>query len=393
MKFNGATGDGRPIIRWLRQRGHHLLFVITLLSLTALVGWWAVFIYNSIHREHHGAQEERVFRARAYALTLGHQAEPAPRPGPLPEDDRFEIVPAAAAAADAVVMQPYWPEYAVQTRPEVVAASEDKFRRRSLMVIGEGALLALLILISTFMLYRLIHEERRSARELQEFWSRITHEIKTPITGLRAFLETLKTQDLSREELEPLVNMALRQVDRQQQLAQNILVGQRLERDTARLNPTPLAMGAFLERFVSGHHSQFGERIRLQRPAPDDVWVLADPDAVHVILDNLTDNAFKYAGDDLALLIRLTADSEQAQVSVCDNGPGFDPAQAENLFEAFRRFPEELPAGQHGTGMGLYISRSLARKMGGDLTGTSAGPRQGACFQLTLKRCESRRGG
>ncbi|MBN2431130.1 MAG: HAMP domain-containing histidine kinase [Acidobacteria bacterium] len=390
MKINGATGDGRPLIRWLRQRGHHLLFVITLLSLTSLVGWWAVFIRNSIHREHNREKEELVFRVQAYALTLGHQPQPVPQPGPLPDDARFEIVPAATAAADAVAMQPYWPEYAIQPRPAELAFVEDKFRRRSIMVIGEGTLLALLILISTFMLYRLIHEERRSARELQEFWSRITHEIKTPITGLRAFLETLKSQELSREELEPLVHMALRQVDRQQQLAQNILVGQRLERDAARLNPTPLALGDFLERFVGGHRSQFGERIRLQRPSPNDVWVMADPDAVHVILDNLTDNAFKYAGEGLDLQIRVTADDDEAQVSVCDNGPGFDPAQAENLFEAFRRFPGELPDGQHGTGMGLYISRSLARKMGGDLTGSSAGPRQGACFQLNLKRCPPR---
>jgi signal transduction histidine kinase len=390
MKVTGSTGDRRPAFRWLRQRGHHLLFVVTLLSLTALVGWWAVFIYNAIHREHNRETEELVLRARAYALVLGHQSEAGLKPGPLPEDARFEVVPAAEATADAIVTQPYWRGFAIQPRPEEVAVIEDKFRRRSLMVIGEGALLSLLILISTFMLYRLIHEERRSARELQEFWSRITHEIKTPITGLRAFLETLKSQNLSREELEPLVNMALRQVDRQQQLAQNILVGQRLERDTARLNPAPLPLETFLERFVAGHREQYGEKIRLEVSEKGGLWVMADPDAVHVILDNLTDNALKYAGESLRLTIEVSSAGEEALVRVCDNGPGFDPSQAENLFEAFRRFPDELPAGQHGTGMGLYISRSLARKMGGDLRADSEGPRKGACFLLTLKRCRPR---
>jgi signal transduction histidine kinase len=392
MRISGPTGESRPAIRWLRQRGHHLLFGITLLSLTALVGWWAVFIYNAIHRDHNREQDELVLRARAYALVLGHQSETELTPGPLPEDGRFEIVPAAEAAADAFITQPYWRGYAIQPRPGELSVIEDRFRRRSIMVIGEGSLLSLLILISTFMLYRLIHEERRSARELQEFWSRITHEIKTPITGLRAFLETLRSQELSREELEPLVNMALRQVDRQQQLAQNILVGQRLERDTTRLNPAPLQLGAFLERFAGGHREQYGEKIRLETAGAAGVWVMADPDAVHVILDNLVDNALKYAGEALRLTIQLTAGDDEAQVRVCDNGPGFDPAQAENLFEAFRRFPEELPAGQHGTGMGLYISRNLARKMGGDLRAASEGPRKGACFLLSLKRCRPQAG-
>jgi signal transduction histidine kinase len=253
------------------------------------------------------------------------------------------------------------------------------------MIIGEGALLVLLILVSSFMLYRLIREERRTLDELSEFWGRITHEIKTPITGLRAFLETLKRQDLDGDKLQPLIELALKQVDRQQQLAHNLLIGQRLRRGAPQLDLQSLNLRSFIDQFFRQQTSLLaGVDLEVSVPSENDLWITADPDALRAILDNLMDNAIKYSSPSPKLSISVSFDDHRAWVLVRDFGIGFPPHQAEHLFDAYRRLKEELPGHSHGTGMGLYISRQLARRMNGDLIASSDGPGQGAEFLLSL---------
>jgi len=261
--------------------------------------WWTVFIHNAVLQEHQFLIEGLEYRGRMYAFLMGYDSEHQPQPGIYAQDSRMEIVRIADQQTPyRFPLRPYWPELAIQPSPVYLQSIERKFQSRSFMVQGEGSLLGLLILVSSFMLYRLISVERRSARELREFWSRSTHEIKTPITGLKAFLQTLKTRDLNRQELQPLVDMALEQVERQQQLAQNILLGQRMERDLRDLPREPIRLADFVGRFLDSHSSLLSRcRVDFDPAGWTDVVVSADPNSLHVILDNLTDNALKYGGD------------------------------------------------------------------------------------------------
>jgi signal transduction histidine kinase len=372
--------------RWLKSHGHHLFFAVCLLSLTSLLAWWTVFIHNAVHQEHQFLIEGLEYRGRMYAFLMGHDSEHPPQPGLYAQDPRMEIVRIADQQTPyRFPLRPYWPELAIQPSPVYLQSIDRKFQSRSFMVQGEGSLLGLLILVSSFMLYRLISVERRSARELREFWSRTTHEIKTPITGLKAFLQTLKTRDLERQELQPLVDMALEQVERQQPLAQNILLGKRLERDPRDLPREPIRLADFVGRFLDSHSSLLSRcRVDFDPSGATGVVASADPNSLHVILDNLTDNALKYGGDQPHIQIRLQSAEKEVAILFRDHGQGFDPRLAENLFEAYKRLSDELPEGKHGTGMGLYISRQLARKMGGELEAQSDGLGRGACFSLRL---------
>jgi signal transduction histidine kinase len=328
-----------------------------------------------------------------HAVLMGHDPTQKPKPGPLGTDPRLEIT--TRPTYDKTLswpLGPYWPDYYIQPLAQIVEGYEAETRSRSAMVIGESSFLGVLLLISSVMLYRLIWTERRSAREVREFWSRATHEIKTPITGLKAFLQTLRSQDLDREQLVVTVDMALRQVGRQQQLAENILMGQRLDRGGFRLNMTRLDLPDFLSRFMEDQaFLTTGAEVVLSRNGGNgdlekNLCVEADPDALRAILSNVTDNAMKYGGDGVRLDVSVDTARRVARVIFSDNGPGFDPRQAKRLFDAYKRLTRELPSTSRGTGMGLYISRRLARRMGGDLTAASPGPGKGARFELTLKR-------
>jgi signal transduction histidine kinase len=372
----------RVILRW-----HHLFFGLSLLSMIALLIWWTVFLNQSIEREHKLHTDNLVFRAKAHAHTLGHNLKQRPTPGISLTDSRLEILRCGDKQINshAHPLLPLWRDYIIQPRTEHLNQLQHRFYRRKLMVIGEGLFLASLLVINLFMLYYLIRLEKKSARELQEFWGRLTHELKTPITGLKAFLQTLKTHDLNREELAQLTDLALVQVERQQQLAQNILVGQSLAKDTFALHIEKLDVVAFVREFVQYHRLVLAATpVSISLQCTERLNALADPGALHTIFDNLLDNAIKYGGPQLQLDFEIAANDRSAIVCVKDNGLGFEPHLAENLFDAYRRLSDDLPAGKHGTGMGLYISRSLARKMKGELVAYSEGRNKGSRFVLSL---------
>ncbi len=114
--------------------------------------------------------------------------------------------------------------------------------------------------------------------------------------------------------------------------------------------------------------------------------VQADINVLKVILDNITDNAVKYCASSPVLQVDCICYENKAVIVIKDNGPGFRPHFIETVFEAYKHLDEKLPVKRRGTGLGLYISRQLARKMGGDLEAYSEGEGKGAEFRIILPR-------
>lgn len=373
---------------WLKAHGYHLLFGIALFSLATLSAWWSVFIRDAIEQQRDYHYDSAMDRARILAMSTGHLRTVEPPLGPDPRDERLEIaVYPGPGHPRHVPLEPFWPERCITLRPEYVAGVEAKFHRQLVMVTGESSLLLAAVIISFFMLYTVIRLERRSAKELKEFWNRLTHELKTPITGIKAFLQTLQAQDFTREELEPLVRMALREVERQEMLAENLLVGQRISREGQRMQLRPFRLAQRVTDFFDEHSIIIpAGALTLDIDCPADFQVNADPDALWVILENLTDNALKYGGREPRITCRVETGPRHGIIRLSDAGLGFDQAVARRIFQAYQRLTDESPVGRHGTGMGLYLSRQLAIRMGGNLTAESDGPGRGSCFIVTLRK-------
>lgn len=376
----------QKIKRAFKGYGHHLLFGVSILSLTALLIWWSIFIRTSIQNEK--SQQYKILELEVTILcqTAAAEEEFEPEIGICEHDQRFEILNKRPDNAPFVKsLGPRWPEFWVRPRAEVVDQIEHEYNSKNFMLLGESGFLILVLLVSSGFLYRSIQVERRTAREVKEFWERSAHEIKTPITGIKAFLQSLRSQP-GFEEIAPYVNLALRQVEKQEKLAENILSGHRLKsREPLILESVNLPR--FLEEyFQKSAVSLTDAELHLDTGPDKDLKVQADLHALKVIIDNLTDNAVKYAGPHLVLSVSVKAAGRQVLVDFQDNGPGFDPRKAESLFRAFEIPDSELPVIRRGTGMGLFISRALASKMGSNLIALSKGKGKGAVFRLILHK-------
>ncbi len=373
-----------------RELGYHLLFGTSLLALMALGSWWTVYINRSVELEYDARRQKLASAAELAALRVGGMAQ-APAPGPVPWAPDLEIVPAAALPAEAAghVALPRRPDLRVRIQPQALAELRHKAHRRRLMAVGEGSLLFVLLGVCTVMLYRLVNRERVHARRMQDFVHAVSHEMKTPLAGIKSMLQTFEAGRVPEDQRPRLLALGLREAERLQHTIENVLISGSLRTERYQLELQPLPLHDTLERFVTLRRRFVPDRpealsLLWELPQPE-AAVQADAAALRVILDNLTDNAFKYGGDEPRVRLRVGAGPRGLTLSVEDEGMGFEPHHAEALFEPFRRGDQAASRALAGTGLGLSIARSLARRMGGDLRASSPGPGQGSRFDLSLR--------
>ena len=280
-------------------------------------------------------------------------------------------------------VDPFFPRWRIRAALSDVSAGRDA--GRSVLAVG-GALFGLLLLCLAgggLALLRAARRERLDALRKTDFVDNVSHELKTPLSGIRLSAELLAEGRLpDGPRRDKAVRSILAESDRLDRLVSNLLDFGRLERGRRRFDLRPVDLAALLEEMgaegdPTTRHSSF-----VTRHCERGLAALADPDAVRRILSNLFDNAAKYApGAPPEVTVR--AAESGVEVVVADRGPGVPPGLEEKVFERFFRADDSLARRANGSGIGLSLARGLARGMGGDLV---CRPREGggAEFVLTL---------
>jgi signal transduction histidine kinase len=388
MKGCQMTGGEEMLKTKLKQHGHHVIFIMSIISLALLVTWWSVFINRSIDERRTFHMKNLKLALNLFSLQLGTRKDNRLKSGVFPMDERFEIAKCPPGRDSfAKPLLPHYPALCLKVRNDVLSTIEKDFKQKKMMLIGEAGLLFLIILLGSVLLYQFIRLEKRSTREVEEFWGRMTHEIKTPITGIKAFLQSLKNQSLPTDQVLSFVDMALRQVERQEQLAENILAGGGLRSADSKYKPymEDLNLNECIKNYFDHHMIRLTDAaLSLHLEIAANVPVRADCHLVRVILDNIVDNALKYCSPGLVLTVKAFTQNKKAIISISDNGPGFPPGFSGKIFQAYKYLVSELPGDNHGPGMGLFIARRLAENMEGRLQASSKGKGKGAEFQLHL---------
>jgi signal transduction histidine kinase len=222
------------------------------------------------------------------------------------------------------------------------------------------------------------------------FVSAVTHELRTPLTTLRMYTEMLADGMVADPQQQAAYHKTLRaEANRLGHLVDNVLLYSRLERSNrdTRVEAAPLA--SLLDRLtprLADRAAQAGMSLAITvAPAARDLSIRANLLSVEQILFNLVDNACKYAATATDRTIHLTVDraDDRAQIRVADDGPGLDPHARARLFHPFSKSVTQAANSAPGLGLGLALSRRLARNMNGDLQ-LDTTPPNGAAFLLTL---------
>ena len=203
----------------------------------------------------------------------------------------------------------------------------------------------------------------------QKFIANASHELKTPVTGIRIAVENLQEGSLVLPESESSLRIMLRAVDRMTMLLEDISELSRIETGALRLEPVPLRLGAFAADSLENTRPQ-AEAANVQvaldlPPELEDFPFQADPLRLVQLLDNLLSNAIKFSPGGAGVTVQVRKDGPWLTWAVADQGPGISETDAQRIFERFYRAPSvrRIP----GTGLGLAIVKHLAVLMKGEV--------------------------
>jgi two-component system phosphate regulon sensor histidine kinase PhoR len=231
-----------------------------------------------------------------------------------------------------------------------------------------------------------VTELRRLESIRRDFVANASHELRSPLTSVRAAAETLRSVDDDPEAADRFIDVIERNAERLANLIDDLLELSRIESRELRLEMEPLDLAGIAERIFAQHaHRAQLKKIALKSDLANVAHVRADRRALEHILGNLVDNAIKYCPE--GAQVRLSAKSEASLVRVCvtDTGAGIPPEHLSRIFERFYRVDAGRSRELGGTGLGLSIVKHLVEALGGAVSVESR-VGAGSTFSFTLKR-------
>jgi two-component system, OmpR family, phosphate regulon sensor histidine kinase PhoR len=230
-------------------------------------------------------------------------------------------------------------------------------------------------------------------RRQSNFIDAVTHELKSPIASLKLFLQTLGKRNIDEAQRQEFYRSMLDDVDRLDQLITQLLDVARLQQDSNEPEPESWiaiesTLAEFTNKLVAQHHIN-RDCVSIECP-PCDVW--ARRVDIDILVRNLIDNALKYAGKPPVVEIKVRVDSQSGNTTilVSDNGIGIPRHLHRKIFRRFYRVGNELERTKPGTGLGLFLVRSIVRRIRGSIRVVDLPKNSGSRFELVVPQSRLR---
>jgi signal transduction histidine kinase len=270
-------------------------------------------------------------------------------------------------------------EFAQKIRPDLFA---DEF---NWIILLEGCFLMLIILAGVYIIFVYWNKQARLNKLQSNFVSSVSHELKSPLASIQLYLETLKYQEVSKEDCEDFVETMLTDTERLGALIDNILASSKYDPKSIQLQFQPVEMAAFIREVMEGLKRQFEERnCQITLEGEEDLILLLDQRAMRMVFNNLIGNALRYSPVGSPLTIRMHKKKKYCEIEFIDRGMGLDKKDLKKIFRKFYRVTDKDSQNIEGAGLGLFISKEIVLSHKGQMRVFSEGRGKGSVFTVAL---------
>ena len=265
------------------------------------------------------------------------------------------------------------------------ALQEERLAALYWVLLAIGTTFILLLLLGVVLYLVLSIKAINLTQRQSNFIDSVTHELKSPIASMKLYLQTLSRHQVPQQEQADFYRFMLEDLERLDRLINQMLDAGRLETGAAHGEEEDVDLAALLRQCAEGVCVSYRVPVATVRLDLAPCVVRAQPLDLDIIFRNLIDNAVKYAGADplVEVVLRPQPDG-QALASISDNGRGIPAKLRRKIFGRFVRLGLELEREKPGTGLGLYIVRTLVRRLGGRIHVCDRDGVPGTVFEVQL---------
>lgn len=265
---------------------------------------------------------------------------------------------------------------------EKVDQVNDERSRKSNQYMWEGLTFVVLIAIGAFYVYKAFRKLFNFQSQQQNFMMAITHELKTPIAVAKLNLETLLKRDLPAPQKQKLLENSLNEINRLNNLTNNILVSSQLEVQRYQSIKDEIDFSNLVDVCVGGFETRFPDR-NWKVDIEHGMNVYGDALLLEILVNNIIENAIKYSPKESIITCNLQKLNNNAVLEIIDEGVGIAANEKKKVFSKFYRVGNETTRTTKGTGLGLFLCHKIAKDHRGMIKIKDNSPR-GTNFTISL---------
>lgn len=248
-----------------------------------------------------------------------------------------------------------------------------------------GLILLIGLSFITSVIFRDLNVQLRLRELYDNFIGNVTHELKSPLSSIQLYLETLRQRDVPAEKQKEFIDMMMKDASRLQRLINSILEISAQEKRKSLTDYQLYRADKLLKNIIEESFERFRigkENYRIEGEASCEIAAVKD--SLRIVFDNLADNAVKYSEAAVNIKVRLNCDSGRFIVDFADNGIGIPVKEKKKIFRKFYRIDNKNIPNVKGTGLGLYQVRQIIKLHKGRINLVSSGSGKGSTFRIEI---------
>ncbi|GAB3934160.1 sensor histidine kinase [Mucilaginibacter myungsuensis] len=257
--------------------------------------------------------------------------------------------------------------------------------QRTSMVLSEGSMFLIVFALGAWSLHKSVNKERRLHEQKKNFLLSVTHELKSPLASIKLYLQTIAKRDLDRAQVKNFIEKCLLDVERLDDFVENMLLASKIENSSYTFPKESFSLSGLVDNVVNRlqiNKCDMNQQLINAEIEPK-LEITGDKFALTSVVTNLIENAIKYSKPCDEVGVKLFRKDDTIYLQVADKGIGIADHEKQRIFDRFYRVGSEETRNTKGTGLGLYIVKTVLDKHQADIVVKDNKP-AGSVFEVAF---------